>query len=220
MDFLFNKESSPSGLEAKFPSILDKYQDPSYSRLFLQKFSDIHIRSDVPHDIAPPVNGRRLLIYITIALFILLIACINYVNLGTARASRMVKQVEIRKVLGASRNDIRTQFLGESFLLISISIAISLTLAALVLPFYRQALELDLSYGQLLSPRFLLVILLAGGIVGMISGTYPALSVTSRKSSFVLQGRFIKSTKGRYIRSALIITQFAISGCLILAFIV
>ncbi len=214
---LLNRQSDPSELESKFPSMLEKYIQPVYTRMFLQDFSNIHTHSDVAHDIAPTAPKKRLLIFITISIFILLIACINYINLATARATRMVKEVGIRKVIGATRGDIITQFLGESFLLTFFSILLALILVALALPSYRQATELDLTLGLLLRPQFILTILLAGGVVGIVSGSYPAFVVSARKPITALKGNLPKSTRGLFMRYALVIIQFSISGCLIIS---
>lgn len=123
---LLNESNDPNALEAKFPGLLEKYMGEVYTRLYLQDFSTIHIRSDIPHDIAATVDVKRLHIFTTIAILILLIASINYMNLASALAGRRAKEVGIRKVVGAYQHNIVTQFIGESVLITVFSLVFSL----------------------------------------------------------------------------------------------
>jgi len=219
---LLNKESDPNGLEKKFPAMLDKYsadqQDvgESTTRLYLQKFSKIHLHSNIHFDIAATVDINRLYIYSTIALLILLIACINYMNLATARAAIRAKEVGIRKVAGAIKYDLIAQFLGESLYLSFFSLLFSLLIISLILPYFEQFVELDLSLNFKQSPDLIIMLLGVCIIVGIVSGSYPAFALSAFKPISVLKGSFTRSVKGSKLRNILVIIQFAISGCLII----
>jgi len=220
---LLNKKSNPNVLEEKFPAMWDKYsadqQDvgESTTRLYLQKFSKIHLHSNIHFDIAPTVNINRLYIYSTIAFLILLIACINYMNLATARAAIRSKEVGIRKVAGAHRYDLIAQFIGESLFLSLFSLLFSLLIISLILPLFEQFIELDLSLNFMQSPDLLIMLLAVCIVVGIVSGSYPAFALSAFKPIMVLKGSFTKSVKGSKLRNILVITQFAISGCLIIS---
>ncbi|MCK5281517.1 MAG: ABC transporter permease, partial [Cyclobacteriaceae bacterium] len=221
--FLLNKNSDPKEVESKFPALLDKNTSDqrdvgeSPARLYLQEFSKIHLHSDIHFDIAPTVNIKRLYIFSTIAFLILLIACINYMNLATARAVMRAKEVGIRKVAGAYRYDLITQFLGESMLLTLFSLLFSLIIIALILPYFETFIELDLSLNLLQNPELIIIFLTVCGFVGIVSGSYPAFALSAFKPITVLKGSFTKSIKGSKLRNILVVTQFAISGCLIMA---
>ncbi|MFC2123489.1 ABC transporter permease [Bacteroidota bacterium] len=220
--FLLNGNSDSEALESKFPALLDKYtadnQDAGKSspRLYLQELTRIHLHSDIHFDIAPTVNVNRLYIYSTIALLILLIACINYMNLATARAAIRTKEVGIRKVAGAFRYDLVVQFLGESLLLTFFSLLFSMMIVAILLPYFEQFVELDLSLNLLENPDLIIMLLIVCGFVGIVSGSYPAFALSAFKPITVLKGSFNRSVKGSKLRNILVITQFVISGCLIM----
>jgi len=218
---LLNKESSPGEVESKFPLLLEKYgadqqhMNSNKRRLFLQKFSKIHLYSKTNFDLGQTTNVNSLYIYSTIAILILLIASINYMNLATARATTRAKEIGVRKVVGAYRFDLITQFLGESLLLTFFSLLFSLLIIALVLPFFEQFIELDLSINMTENPESIILILLVCGFVGIISGSYPALALSAIKPISVLKGSFVKSANKSFMRNILVVTQFVISGCLI-----
>jgi len=183
----------------------------------LQELDRIHLHSDIHFDIAPTTDVKRLYIFSTIALLILLIACINYMNLATARAAMRAKEVGIRKVAGAHRYNLIVQFLGESMLFTFISLLLSLLIIALVLPFFEAFIELDLSINLYTNPKLFTLLLAICGFVGIVSGSYPAFALSAFKPITVLKGSFTKSVRGSKLRNVLVITQFAISGCLIMA---
>jgi len=221
--FLINDGSDPSRLEEKFPALLEQHSEDQHdegnfsTRLYLEKFSKIHLYPNTHFDHARTTNINSLYIYSTIAFLILLIACINYMNLATARATIRAKEVGIRKVSGAHRYNLIVQFLGESLLLTFISLIISLLIVVLCLPYFEQFVELDLSLNVLQNPDLLIILLVVCGFVGIVSGSYPAFTLSAFKPITVLKGNFSKSVKGSRLRSILVVTQFAISGCLIIS---
>jgi len=220
--FLLNKDSDPDDLEAKFTTMLDRHTSYHDSKgdpliiLFLQEFTRIHLYSDIHFDIGIPGNPKRLYILSTIAILILLIACINYMNLSTARATTRAKEVGIRKIAGAYRHNLILQFLGESLLLVFLSLPISLLIIALSLPQFNQFFDLYLSFNLLKSPEYITILIVTCGFVGIVSGSYPALVLSDFKPISVLKGNFSRSAKGLKLRNLLVVIQFVISGVLII----
>ena len=220
---MLTRGSDAAALEDKLPAMWDKYAGDkddlhaSPTRFFLQQFSRIHLHSDIHFDLAATVDIKQLYIYETIAILILLIACINYMNLASARAALRAKEVGIRKLTGASRYDLIMQFLGESTLITFCSLAISLLVIALILPYFEQFIELNLSIDLLQNPGLLMILLLLCLVVGLVSGSYPAFMLSSFKPVSVLKGSFIKTGGGARLRNGLVIAQFTISGCLIIS---
>jgi putative ABC transport system permease protein len=220
---MLTKGSDPDQLEAKFPAMWEKYTasidnlDPSTTRFFLQPFSKIHLHSDIHFDLGATVDIKQLYIFQTIAILILLIACINYMNLASARAALRAKEVGVRKVTGASRHDLIVQFFGESILIAFSSLVISLLIVALIFPYFEQFTELDLSVNLVQNPGLLFFMILLCLVVGFVSGSYPAFMLSSFRPIMVLKGNYIKTAGGARLRSGLVIAQFAISGCLIIS---
>lgn len=221
--FLLNEKGKADELEAKFPAMIEKHSEDQQHvgmhprKLFLEEFSEIYLHSSTNFDIAPTVNVKRLYIYSSVALLILLIACINYMNLATARAATRAKEVGIRKVAGAYRYQLMAQFLGEALLFTFISLLISIMVIVLVLPFFEQFVELDLSMNLMQNSKLILSLILVCGFVGIVSGSYPAFLLSSYKPITVLKGRNLSSAKGLGMRNVLVVSQFAISGCLIIS---
>lgn len=220
---LLNEKSDPNKLEGKFPAMVEKYIDDRQddgrlkTRLYLEKFSKIHLHSDIHFDIAATVNINRLYIYSTIAVLILLIACINYMNLASARAMIRAKEVGIRKVAGAFRHNLVAQFLGEALFLSFFSLVLSLLLVSFILPYFEQFIELDLNLNFLQNPELLIMLLVVCVITGIVAGSYPAFALSGYKPITVLKGRFSRSISGSKLRKSLVIIQFTISGCLIIS---
>lgn len=211
-------------LEAQFPAFLDRHMDPGapvktsrWTQLSLQKLTDIHLHSHLDSELDENGDIKRVYIFSAIALFILLIACINYMNLSTARSVLRAKEIGIRKVVGAERRELIFQFLGESTLITWMSLILALLLTWQLLPFLNQLSGQTLSIKSLLRWQIIIPILSAPFVVGLIAGIYPALFMSSFKPVKVLKG-FMK-TGGANIsfRQVLVTTQFAISIMLIIA---
>ncbi|WP_158827408.1 ABC transporter permease [Mucilaginibacter lacusdianchii] len=213
-------------MESRFPAFLDKYMRPADepssfkasagTKLTLQRLADIHLHSQLDSEIEENGDIKRVYIFSAIAVFILLIACINYMNLSTARATLRAKEIGIRKVIGADRKQLITQFLGESALITYLSFGLAFTLLLLLLPAINKASNLGLSSATLLQPVVLLPILVVPFIIGILSGIYPAVFMSSFKPVKVLKGIF-KAGGGLSFRKVLVVTQFAISIILIVA---
>jgi putative ABC transport system permease protein len=187
----------------------------SYVQYNFTPLTDIYLRSDF--DDEPEVMGdiRYVYIFAAIAALILVIACINYINLATARAADRAKEVGIRKVVGALRNQLFIQFIGESVLITTFAFCLAFVLSILLLPFFNELTGKSFSAFTLLEPSFAALSVVALLIIALLSGAYPALAITSFKPASVLKGSFKTSGKGIWLRKSLVVLQFAISVMLI-----
>lgn len=218
----------PDVFEDKLAGMIDRHmgetgQGVAMSKttdLFLWPIQDIHLHSNLDSEIEANGNIDYVYIYGAVALFILLIACINFMNLSTARSSLRSMEVGLRKAMGADKLVLVRQFMGEGFVMTFISMLIALVLVILFLPIFSDFLEKPLTLNFFTHPEYLLWI---GGIilfVGMIAGSYPALFLSGFAPAKVLKGAF-KAGKGHEnFRSVLVVGQFAISVVLIVAVLV
>lgn len=165
-------------------------------------------------------NKANVYIFSTISLFILIIAGINYINLITARSSERAKEVGIRKVNGSSQWQLIMQFLGESILLTIIAFILTIFLAQLLSSLFNDLAGKTISTGIIFEPDTAAVLLGASVLIGLLSGVYPALVLSSFKPATVLQGRFISSKRGFTLRQVLVVFQFTLSIALIIGTIV
>ena len=217
-------------LEAQFPAFLDKYvhfqntppgfQASKGTRLYLQKLTDIHLRSHLDDEAEPNGDIKRIYIFGAIALFILFIACINYMNLSTARSALRAREIGVRKVVGAQRKEIIAQFLSESILITTLALILGLLLTALTLPLVSAISHQALSIKRLFVPGVVVTLIILPFVLGLVSGIYPALFMSSFNPSLVLKGTFKVGGGNISLRKVLVIAQFAISIILIVATVV
>ncbi|MDQ2721598.1 MAG: ABC transporter permease, partial [Bacteroidota bacterium] len=226
------KDYNYKKLQAKLPGIFDKYVGPQLQQgmgmslaefrkkgndigLYLQPLTDIHLHSDFTNDLSPEGDIRYVYIFSVIALFMLLIACINFMNLSTAGASKRAREVGIRKVLGSLKMELVRQFLFESVMLTAFASLLAIIFVYLALPFFNnfsgEALSLNFISNPWMLPGLVLFILLTGSL----AGSYPAFFLSSFKPVSVLKGKFSSGKKSIGLRSGLVIFQFFISILLI-----
>jgi putative ABC transport system permease protein len=214
--------------EDKLPTMIDRHMGETNSgipmsqttKLFLWPIQDIHLYSNLDSEIGSNGNIDYVYIYAAVALFILLIACINFMNLSTARSSLRSMEVGLRKVMGADKLVLVRQFMGESFVMTFISMIIAVGLVYLFLPTFSNFLESPLSLNFISNPEYSLWIAGIVLFVGLISGSYPALFLSGFSPAKVLKGAF-KAGKGHEnFRAVLVVGQFAISVMLIVAVLV
>ena len=182
----------------------------------LQNLADIHLKSNFDFiDLGVNGNIRNIYILTTIALFILVIACINFMNLATANANKRSSEVGIRKVMGAERMGLIGQFLGESTLIVLIAIVFSVLWVELLLPFFNDLTQKSLDFNRRNLPFFLTILLIITFVTGLLSGSYPAFYLSSFQPASVLKAG--KKFKGAYdfFRKYLVIFQFAVSITLV-----
>ena len=213
-------------LEAKFPSFMKKYASADLRRMgfnkeqFLLPVKDIHLASDIPHNATPPASKIYLYILASIAVFILLIACINFMNLSTARSSKRSTEVGIRKVLGAKKNVLIWQFMGESVLMAIIAFIFAIVLTGGLLPVFNRVSGQHIDMTLLNNPWLLLAFLGLALFTGLAAGSYPAFYLSSFKPASVLKGKFQNSLAAVSFRKGLVVFQFIVSVVLITSAVV
>jgi len=218
--------TDPAVVEAKFPAFLDKYAGKGMAAMGMRKTQllvpvrDIHLRSDLPNNITPPTSKTSLYILGSIAVFTLLIACINFMNLATARSAKRSSEVGMRKVLGALRGALIGQFLGESVLMSLLSFGLAWLLTVLLLPSFSTLTGLHLSLALPAHLPLLLGFLVLAVAAGLIAGVYPAFYLSSFQPVKVLKGKFTNSLSAIWLRKGLVIFQFMISVILIVSTVV
>ncbi|HET9746478.1 MAG TPA: ABC transporter permease [Chitinophagaceae bacterium] len=221
--FLLKKGADAKQLEAKFPAFIDQYagQDLKamgfYKKQFLTRVKDVHLYSNTSSNVTPGGSVTYLYIIASIAVFTLLIACINFMNLSTARSSKRSAEVGVRKVLGAEKNSLIRQFIGESILMSLIAFLFALVFGKILLPFFSKLAQKEIvfsfeQHGVLVAGFFILAV-----ITGLIAGSYPAFYLSSFKPIKVLKGRITNSLAAVSLRKALVVFQFVISVGLIVA---
>lgn len=182
--------------------------------------TDIHLRSNKSYEVEANGNITYVYIFSVIAVFILLIACVNFMNLSTARSANRAKEVGIRKVAGSLRSNLIIQFLTESVLLSFLSLVFALAIAALLLPLFNQLAGKEMRVFTLFSTWLLPVMVALIIVVGCIAGSYPAFYLSSFQPIQVLKGTIAKGFKSSWLRSSLVVFQFFISITLIIGTIV
>lgn len=226
-------------LEAKLPHIVDQYIGPQflasmgyslsdYRRqgndvgLYLQPLTSIHLHSDMTPATELESNGdvRYLYIFGAVAVFMLLIACINFMNLSTAGATKRAREVGVRKVLGSDRAGLIRQFLSESLVLTFISMAVAVVLLYVALPAFNDLTGKALHFSLLSDPWLLPGLLLFGLCTGLFAGSYPAFMLSSFTAARVLKGNTVVGKRGFTLRSGLVVFQFFVSITLIVSTVV
>lgn len=225
-------------LEKKFPEYMARYIIPQAAQFMqvksmeefeksgnklqysLMPMLDIHLHSNRPFELRANGNIQAVYIFSAIALGILLIACINFMNLATARSANRAREVGIRKVLGTRRRQLIAQFLSESTLMAVIGMLLALAMAALVLPLFNDVANKSLSMKDVLGWKLLPILLALPFVVGLIAGSYPAFFLSAFQPIQVLKGKLRLGVKSGIMRSVLVIGQFALSILLIICTIV
>jgi putative ABC transport system permease protein len=220
---LLKPGSNAQALQNKLPAFLDKWNGAEmrkmqmFPTLLLEPLKDVYLKSTRD---SSKGNMMNVYIFSIIALFILVIACINFINLTTARASERAKEVGIRKVAGAVRAQLASQFIGESVIICLIAFLLTLGLSSLLLSSFNQLAGKIISTGIFVNIGLLILLLGIALVIGLLAGIYPAFVLSSFKPIMVLKGRFATGAKGSILRKSLVITQFAISTALIIGTII
>ena len=211
--------SDPAALTARFPEFgtaIINENFPDYADMYLQRLTDIHLHSRLRGELEPNGDIRYVLIFALVAVFLLVIAAINYMNLATARSIRRAREVGLRKVMGAVRSQLVVQFIGEALLITAMAFGVALLLARLYLPWFNALSGKDLTVDPAGNAPLLAVI---GGIlllVGIVAGSYPAIFLSAYRPVAVLKGRVHSRRSGVGMRRGLVVLQFAISIALII----
>lgn len=219
---LLHGRADPVSLENKLVGFLKRnYSEDATQTLRLQHVTDIHFYTEANFELEPTADIRNVYLLSAIAFFILLIACFNYMNLSTARAATRAKEVGMRKVIGANRGQLIRQFLGESVLLSLIALFISVILVKFLLPAFRIFMDRKLEAVFIQDGTLILSLTGLVLLIGIVSGSYPSLVLSSFQPGAVLKGKGARSLQSSSLfRNSLVVNQFAISVALIFCTIV
>jgi putative ABC transport system permease protein len=225
---VLKKGADPKKLEAKMGGMITKYIAPlirsavnqsmedfqkggNYVTFSITPLTSIHLHSNKMAELGANGNIQYVYIFSAIAAFILLIACVNFMNLSTARSSNRAKEVGVRKVLGSLRGHLITQFMAESILISFISMLLALGFAWLLLPYFNQMASKEMSLGLFsrawLAPGLLVLVV----VVGVLAGSYPAFFLSAFRPIAVLKGNLSSGFKTGWLRNSLVVFQFGIS---------
>ncbi len=211
---------NPEALNNKLKGFIQTKMEGAISQLFVFNMNKWRLHSNFTNGKEDGGRIKYIKLFTIIAWIILIIACINFMNLATARSEQRAKEVGVRKVLGARKKALIGQFISESLVLAFISVAISLLLIILLLPYFNQLVEKQLSF-SLSSPTHLSGLLAIGLVCGLLAGSYPAFYLSSFKPIVVLKGlRIGKNKSNSYTRKGLVVLQFSISVILIISTII
>ena len=219
-------------LELKIQSMVGKYVVPAYYKMLsveanemsgtenryefvLQPLTDIHLKSDLEAEFEPGGNSQYVTIFSVLALLILVVACINFMNLATASTANRAKEVGIRKIAGSDKRILIQQFLTESMLITGLSLVMALLLVELLLPLFNHYIDLHLSLAQLATPKRFLALFILVAIVGIFAGFYPAFFLSSFNPIVALRSWIRRGTGSSNLRTGLVFFQFFISVSLL-----
>ncbi len=214
--FLLEKDADPAALSAQF-SAFGKTRDDLTDILYLQPLEKIHLYSDFDIDVYGTTELRYpyVRIFIVVALAIILIACINYMNLSTAQSEKRAREIGLRKAIGSRRWQIIIQLLSESVLMTLLALLLAWTATVLVLPHFNNMVDKSITFG--IERRAVWIAFLAGALfIGFLAGSYPAFILSGFKPVQVLKGGFKTQGSNTTFRRVLVVTQFAITVILIL----
>lgn len=234
---LMRKGADHKNLEAKFPELIRHYsgsqilkavgmnydqfeKSGSYFRMSLMPLTDIHLHSSKTGELSANGTVQYIYIFSAIAIFILIIACVNFMNLSTARSSNRAREVGVRKVLGSTRKFLIGQFLTESVLVTFIAAIIAFCAAITVLPVFNDIAAKNMTINGPMLLWILPMLLISVLVIGCLAGIYPAFFLSAFNPVDVLKGKLANGFKGGKLRSALVVFQFAISIFLIVGTLV
>jgi len=212
---LFQENFDPQGFEIKSAGYISELMNEPAARLYLQPFTNIYLRSKIARDPHHVGDITTVYLFAAIAIVILLIACINFMNLYTANSQIRKKEVGMRKVLGAQKLQLIGQFLGESFVLSFLALPVAILLSEAVLPVFNQITEKSLNINYSGNLPLYAGLLVMTSIVGLISGSYPAFIMSAFLPTKMLRGKIKMAQKSLSFRNILVIFQFVVSIMLI-----
>ncbi len=221
--FTLKPEGRISEIERRMGDFLNKHIDEeatTWTALHVQKLTDIHLHSNLDDEQGQNSDITYVYIFASIAFLILAIACINYMNLATARSATRAKEVGMRKVFGAGKGKLINQFLVESIVLVFFALFLAVGATSLILPYFRAFTGLQLEFDLLTNLPMVAVILTSAVVVGVLSGSYPAFYLSSFQPLKVLKGKLTGGAKSGNLRRFLVVVQFTISVILIVSTIV
>jgi putative ABC transport system permease protein len=215
---LLEPEADAGRLAARLDDFRNRHfpEGQRLSTLQLQKLTDIHLLSHLDSEAEPNGDMNHVLIFSISALLLLGIACVNFINLATARAGTRAREVGVRKVVGANRAELIHQFFRESLLLAAVSLVLALALSWAALPWFNELTGKPFSVGVILDPAVMAAMAGMFLFVGLAAGVYPALVLSAFRPGVVLQGNFTRRGRALNLRSVMVVLQFAVSIGLII----
>lgn len=213
-------------LESQFPDFLNRHiQVPGGQDIVVidviglvtMNVTDIHLHSTRSEELKPPSRFSNVVAFAAIAIGILLIACINFMNLSTARSSQRSREVGMRKSIGAEKGQLVQQFLGESLVMTTLAMAIALVLVELAMPWFEAFTGKAFTFSWFQDPAIIVSLIGIIALVGLCAGSYPAFYLASYKPSQVLKGNLFRGQGDKLLRQALVVFQFSISIALVIA---
>ena len=220
---LLKDGADQKALEAKLVPFITKYEaervrkrNGRLARYFLQALTRIHLHSRTNFELAPIGDARFVFLFASIAVLVLVIACINYMNLATARSLKRAKEVGLRKVVGAGKAQLVRQFLGDAMVLTFMALVLAVGLVLAALPAFRTFVERDIAFNPFRDLALMPGLVLLAAVVGVVAGSYPALFVSAFRPVSAIKGTGASRARGRGLRNALIVFQFAASIALII----
>lgn len=210
-------------VEAQFPAFVQKYfpeQIKAEAKIALQPLTDIHLTSDLEFELEANSSKENIYVFTIIGVIILFIASMNFMNLSTARSAKRAKEVGLRKTLGSQRRQLVSQFLLESLIISFVAIVLAVGVTAMGLPFFNSLAEKSIGYNVLINPAIVLTLLVIFIVVGVGSGIYPALVLSSFIPIKVLKDSTAKGGRGAVLRKSLVVVQFALSIIMIISTVI
>jgi len=234
---LLREGTELTDINSKFTSLARRYCGPEFQQylgssfdeilaqgnalnFYLEPIERIHLHTQVLADIAPQGDFKYVLLFTIIALFILLIACFNFINLATARATTRAREVALRKVVGAPRFQIMLQFLTESLVISTVSMGVAIILSIAALPYFNQLSGKQLSPVALLDPVVLFICTVILLLTSVGAGLYPAFVLSAFKPVSILRDKLHQASSGRLLRNVLVVFQFSLSVILLVSTLV
>jgi putative ABC transport system permease protein len=218
--FLLSPNADPTQLQERLPAMVQKYAGDFLASIFtihIQPLKDIYLYSNLQAELDPNGDITYVYLFSAIAVLILLVACINFMNLTTARSIHRAREVGMRKTLGAQRSQLIRQFLGESFALTLISVLLAFAFLEISLPYFSRFLERDLTLSGPVSIWILPALIVTLLIVGLVSGSYPALYLSRYLPATILKSGATPKSSKSVLRRILVVFQFAVSIALMVA---
>lgn len=204
-------------LETKINEVVERHMGEELARIggkyeiFLQPVTSIYLHSNILHELKTTGNISNIYLFSAVAIFILVIACINYINLSTARSARRSREVGVRKVFGANKGMLFRQFITESIVFVGLGLIFSILLIVIFLPVFNHLTGDDLSIGSLLSRNYVIFLFAVLLLVGFLAGSYPALYLSRFNPASVLKGSVYGKSKKSGFRNTTVIIQFILS---------
>ena len=215
--FLLKNKDSFQTVNQKLKRYLDKFDEENNRELFAQRLNDIYLKSHFAYDFTIRGDMNNVITFSAIAFLVLLIACINFMSLTTARSGNRAKEIGLRKVVGAKRRNIITQFFSESILMSLLSFLLAIILVVLFIPKFNELSGKSLSINVLTNPLIITLLLGIAVVTGLIAGSYPSLYLSAFRPLKVLKGKLSSGSKSSSLRKVLVITQFTLSVALIIS---